>query len=453
MTQAQSAPDSARLQEIAGDLIQRAIKAGADAAEASVGESRQTELSVRDGNLEDIERSESLDAGVRVFVGQRQAGVAFSDLSDQGRQFTIERAVAMAKAAPEDPYAALADPVRLCQDPPVLNLFEAVEWTPEELEAKAIAVEKAARAIEGVTMTDTAFASYGQGAAAYATTTGFNAGWRKSYFGYGASVIAGKDGAMERDYAATAARRTADLKSIDEIGTEAGERTARRVGPQKIASGTMPVIFDRRVSTAFLSALSGAISGPAVARGVSFLRDRMGEKVFADGITILDDPHRDWGHASCPFDGEGTVNQAREIISDGRLTSWFLNSSAARQLDLEPTGHARRNMGGPPGAGPTNLHLAAGTASRDDLISGTGEGLLVTEMFGPSLNANTGDWSVGVSGYRITGGKIDHPVSEVTVAGNLIDIFAKLVPASDLEFRGAVNAPSVCVDAISVGGL
>jgi PmbA protein len=453
MTQAQSAPDAARLQEIAADLTDRARKAGADHAEASVAESRHTELSVRDGKLEDIERSEGLDAGVRVFVGQRQAGVAFSDLSEQGRQFTIERAVAMAKAAPEDPYAALADPDRLCTDPPAMSLFEPVEWTPDELEARAIAVEKAARAIEGVTMTDTAFASYGQGAAAYATTTGFNSGWRKSQFGYGASVIAGQNGVMERDYAATSARRIADLKSTEEIGTEAGERTARRVGPKKLKSGVMPVVFDRRVATAFLSAFCGAVSGPAVARGVSFLRDKMGEQIFTGGINIVDDPHRDWGHASCPFDGEGTVNRRANIIDDGRLTTWFLNSSAARQLQLEPTGHARRNMGGPPGAGPTNLHLEAGSQSRDDLISGAGEGLLVTEMFGPSLNANTGDWSVGVSGYRIAGGEIDHPVSEITVAGNLIDIFARLVPASDLEFRGAVNAPSLCVDTISVGGL
>ena len=192
---------------------------------------------------------------------------------------------------------------------------------------------------------------------------------------------------------------------------------------------------------------------PEVPRGTSFLRDKMGEKVFGDGIVIVDDPHRDWGHASCPFDGEGTVNARSNIIEDGRLTTWFLNSSAARQLALEPTGHARRNMGGPPGAGPTNLHLEPGQASRDELIAQAGDGLLVTEMFGPSLNANTGDWSVGVSGYRIAGGQIDHPVSEVTVAGNLIEIFARLVPGSDLEFRGAVNAPSVCVDAISVGGL
>ena len=454
MTKAHTAPDPTRLQDIAADLIKRARAAGADHAEASVGESRHTELSVRDGKLEDIERSEALDAGVRVFVGQRQAGVAFSDLSESGRQFTVERAIAMAKAAPEDPFAMLADPERLCTRPPAINLFEDVEWAPDMLETIAIEVERAARAIDGVTMTDAAFASQGQGAAAYATTTGFNAGWRKSQFGYGASVIAGSaDGAMERDYAATSARRIADLKPREEIGREAGERAAQRVGPRKLKSGTLPVVFDRRVATAFLSAFCGAINGPSVARGVSFLRDKMGEQVFADGIVLVDEPHRDWGHASCPFDGEGTVNARSRIVDDGRLTSWFLNSSAARQLNLTPTGHARRNMGGPPGAGPTNLHMQAGPQDRDALIGAIGEGLLVMEMFGPSLNANTGDWSVGVSGYRIANGAIDHPVSEVTVAGNLIDLFKRIVPASDLEFRGAVNAPSLYIDAISVGGL
>jgi len=453
MTSHSNAPDTARLQTIAADLIERALKAGADSAEASVGESRSTELSVRDGQLEDIERSETLDAGVRVFVGKRQAGVAFSDLSDAGCQSTIERAVAMARVAPEDPYSALAEADRLCNTPPDIAQFDEAVWGPAELEARAIEVEKAARAIDGVSMTDASFASFGQGAAAYATSTGFNRGWRKSIFSYGASVIAERDGAMERDYAATSARRPADLRTTDDIGTEAGERTARRVGPRKIESGSLPVVFDRRVAPTFLSALCGAISGPAVARGVSFLRDKLGEKVFADGIIIRDEPHRDWGHASAPFDGEGTVNAASDIIADGRLTTWFLNSAAARQLDMAPTGHARRNMGGPPGAGPTNLHLNAGATSRDDMIGAIQNGLLVMEMFGPSLNSNTGDWSVGVSGYRVEAGVITYPVSEITVAGNLIDIFGRLVPASDLEFRGAMNAPSVLVDAMSVGGL
>lgn len=453
MTDTMTSPDKQRLQNIAADLIERAIKAGADAAEASVSESRNTELSVRDGKLEDIEGSESLDAGVRVFIGKQQAGVAFSDLSADGRPQSIERAVAMARVAPEDPYSALAEAERLCDNPPEIQLFDATVWSPQELEARAIEVEEAARAIDGVSMTDSAFASFGQGAAAYATSTGFNQGWRKSVFSYGASVIAEKDGAMERDYSATSARRPADLRPTGEIGTEAGERTARRVGPRKIDSGTLPVVLDRRVASTFLSALCGAISGPAVARGVSFLREKMGEAVFADGITIHDEPHRDWGHGSAPFDGEGTVNRASRIIDDGRLTTWFLNSAAARQLKLAPTGHARRSMGGPPGAGPTNLHLEAGAMSRDDLIGGMSDGIVVMEMFGPSLNSNTGDWSVGVSGYRIENGVMTYPVSEITVAGNLIEIFARLVPASDLEFRGSINSPSVLVDAMSVGGL
>ena len=195
------------------------------------------------------------------------------------------------------------------------------------------------------------------------------------------------------------------------------------------------------------------MSGPAVARGVSFLRDKLGERIFAPGITVIDDPHRAWGHASAPFDGEGTTNKRSAIIEDGRLTTWFLNSAAARQLDMTPTGHARRSMGGSPGAGPTNFHMEAGETSRADLVGGIKDGVLIMEMFGPSLNSNTGDWSVGVSGYRIANGVIDHPVSEITVAGNLIDIYARLIPGSDLEFRGSVNTPSVFVDAMSIGGL
>tara|TARA_R110002124_G_scaffold60309_6_gene165436 strand:+ start:1971 stop:3332 length:1362 start_codon:yes stop_codon:yes gene_type:complete len=453
MTQTNSAPDPQKLQDIAADLIARARRAGADSAEASVSESRTTELSVRDGALEDIERSESLDAGVRVFVGTRQAGVAFSDLSEHGRSLTIERAVAMARLSPEDPFSALAEAERLCTHPAEIAMFDPAHWSPEDLEARSIEVEQAARAIDGVSKTDAAFASFGQGAAAYATTTGFNQGWRKSMFSYGASVIAERNGAMERDYAATAARRPGDLRTTLDIGTEAGERTARRVGPQKIDSGVQPVVFDRRVATTFLSALCGAISGPAVARGISFLRDKLGQPVFAPGINIVDDPHRDWGHSSCAFDGEGTVNHRSNLIEDGRLTSWLLNSAASRQLKLAPTGHARRSMGGAPGAGPTNLHLEAGSESREAMIGAIESGVLVMEMFGPSLNSNTGDWSVGVSGYRITKGQIDHPVSEITVAGNLMDIFARLIPASDLEFRGSVNSPSLLVDKLSVGGL
>tara|TARA_R110002072_G_scaffold36252_1_gene106751 strand:- start:2123 stop:3484 length:1362 start_codon:yes stop_codon:yes gene_type:complete len=447
-----NAPDPQALESLAADLMARALKSGADAAEAAIVESRSLELSVRDGELEDIERSESRDAGIRVFCGKRQAGVTFSDLSEDGCSAAIERAVAMAKAAPEDPYAGLADPDQMAKNPPVLELYEANDWTPDALEKMAGAIETSARAVPGVSMTESAFASTGEGAVGACSSNGFSGAWRKSSCGYGISVIAARDGAMERDYAATSARRVQDLRGLGEIGVEAGERTVARLGPKRLKSGNLPVVFDRRVSTAFLSALCGAISGPAVARGVSFLRDKMNKPVFAKGINIIDDPHRPWGFGSHPFDGEGIETKRRNIIEDGRLTTWFLNCASARQLGLEPNGFAGRNLGGPPGAGPSNLHLEAGTQSRADMIGAIDEGLLVTEMFGPSLNPNTGNWSVGVSGFRIARGKIDHPVSEITVAGDLNAIFARLIPADDLLFRSSINAPSVLVDNLAVGG-
>jgi PmbA protein len=452
MTQTADAPNPALLQDIAESLVARALKAGADSAEATVSESRAFELAVRDGKLEDVERSESLDAGVRVFVGKQPAGVAFSDLSEDGARQAVERAVAMARHAPEDPYAGLAEADQLCREFPDIPLYDGTVWDTQALEDLAGEVEKAARDVPGVSMTDNAFASGGSGAAAHATSAGFAQSWRRSSFSLGTSVIAEKDGAMERDYAMSRARRPGDLRDVTEVGREAGERAARRVGPVKLDSGARPVVFDRRVASTFLGALAGAVSGPAVARGVSFLREKMGEKIFADGVNILDEPHRPWGLGSTPFDAEGLANKTWSVIEDGRLTGWFLNLAASRQLGLAPAGHGRRNLGGPPGAGPTNFYMQPGAQSRDALIGGIEDGLLVTEMFGPSLNSNTGDWSVGVSGYRIVKGAIDHPVSEITVAGNLIDIFGRLIPADDLRFDGATNAPSVLVDQLAVGG-
>ena len=447
-----SAIDPEALVGMADDLVRRAMKAGADAAEAGLVEGRALEASIRNGALEDLERSESRDAGLRVFVGKRQAGVAFSDLSEAGRTLAVERALAMARVAPEDRYCGLVEPGELARSIPDIPLYEDRDWDPDVLERLGLAMEEAALKVEHVETIASAGASFGAGAVALVTSNGFSAGRRSSSCSLGIAPLAKRDGQMERDFKGHSSRRFEDLKSPEEIGRIAGERAAARLGSTKMASGKMPVVFDERIATTFVSSFLGAISGPAIARGTSFLRGKMGERVFAEGIDIIEDPLKPWGHGSRAFDGEGVPVRARALVEDGVVTTWLLNASSARQLGLPLTGHASQGLGSPPGIRTSNVHLAPGERTRQELIADAGNGLLVTEMFGPSLNENTGDWSVGVAGFAIENGKIAHPVSEMTVAGNLLDMFARLEPGSDLEFEHATNAPSVLVDALSVGG-
>ena len=446
------APETAALLELSRDLVARAQRAGADQAEAGVSESRSVEASVREGALETVERSESRDAGLRVIIGKKQAGVAFSDLSEAGIALAVERAVAMAKAAPDDPYCGLVDADKLASAAADIQTYAPVQADEAALEHSALALEAAARAVPGVHDVASAGASAGVSASGFATSTGFERARQGSRCSLGAAAIAKGDAGMERDYDSHMARRLDFLKTPDEIGRSAGERAVSRLGADKVDTGKMPVVFDKRVSTTFLSSLLGAMSGPAVARGTSFLMGKVGEAVFAPGVDIIEDPLRDWSFGARAVDGEGIACQPRALIEDGVLTTWLLNAASARQLGLDLTGHAARRLGGPPGVSAANVHLQPGELDRDGLMAEAGEGLLVTEMFGPSLNANTGDWSVGVAGYRITGGALGGPVSEVTVAGNLKDVFARLIPGADLEFEGSINAPSVLVDAMSIGG-
>ncbi|MEQ8434685.1 MAG: TldD/PmbA family protein [Oceanicaulis sp.] len=451
-SQSLGAPDTAALLDLARTLVERAKKAGADQCEAAISESRSVEAGVREGALETVERSESRDAGLRVIIGKRQAGVAFSDLSESGLAMAVERAVAMAKAAPEDPYCGLVEPGRLAASLPEIQLYEAAQIGEAELEEAALAMEAAAMAVPGVAMVASSGASIGAGGSAFVTSNGFERARRGSRCGLGVAAIA-KDGAgMERDYDSHSARRLSSLKTPETLGRSAGERAVSRLGGEKLSSGKMAVVFDKRVSTTFLSSLLSAISGPAIARGTSFLRDDLNKKVFAEGIDIIEDPLRDWSFGARGADGEGVACTPRALVEDGVLTTFMMNAASARQLNMELTGHAARRLGGPPGVSAANVHLQPGQASYDDLLAEAGEGLLVTEMFGPSLNANTGDWSVGVAGFKIAGGKRAGPVSEVTVAGNLKEMFARLAPGDDLEFDHAVNSPSVLVEGLSVGG-
>jgi len=435
------------------DVVAAALKAGADAAEAVSAERRALSIGVRNGELEEVEREESRDLGLRVFVGRRQASVSGSDISAEARAKLIERAVAMAKLAPEDPYAGLADPDRLARGPlPDLDLYDANEPSAEALEARARTAEAAARAVPRVANSDGGSASWSASQWLMFTSGGFSGVHRASGFSLGASAIAADENGMENGYDGRSTRWEADLPSPEAIGAEAGRRAAGRLGARKIASTTAPVIFENRLAASLMGPLVGAVSGPAIARGASFLKDKLGQQIFAKGVNIIDEPHRRRGLGSSPFDDEGVANQRTALIEDGVLTTWLLNSAAARQLKLATTGHASRGLAGPPGVSPSNLTFEPGDRDRAQLMADAKTGLLVTSMFGPSLNGNTGDWSVGCSGFWFENGEIAYPVTEITVAGNLIDVYGRVVPGSDLEIRGASNAPSLLVDNLAIAG-
>jgi len=436
------------------DLVSRALKAGADAAEAVVSERQSLSVGVRLGRLEEVEREESRDLGLRVFIGRRQASVSASDLSPETARRLVERAVAMARLAPEDPYTGLAPQEMLANGArPDLDLYDPAEPSAETLEQRALAAEDAARAVAGVTNSEGGSASWSRGRWRLVTSAGFEGLHEGSASSLSASVIAGEGSGMERGGEGRTTRWAADLPSPESVGRAAGERAVSRVGARKIGSRTATVVVENRIAASLLSAFVGAASGPAVARGVSFLKDRLGERVFSEAITLVDDPFRPRGLASTPFDDEGVRVQALRLVDRGVMTTWLLNASAARQLGLASTGHASRGLAGPAGVSAHNLHVEPGEADMAGLMRQAGEGLLVTAMFGPSLNANTGDWSAGVSGFWFEGGEIAYPVTEITVAGNLPEIYGRLVPGSDLEFRGSINAPSLMAEGVAIAGL
>ncbi len=430
-----------------------ARSAGADAADALYFGDAATSVSVRLGQLEEVGRSEGEEVGIRVFVGQRSASVSSSDLSVGALREAAERAVAMARLAPEDPFAGLAPAELLASGPFAdLDIDDPAEPGAADLKARALAAEDAARAIPGVTNSEGGGASAGVVVMALATSTGFRGGKRSTSHGTSASVVAGSGGDMQRDYAWHSARHLADLESAAEIGARAGRRAVQRLHPIKLASGAMPVLFDPRVSSSLLGHLAGAITGSAIARGTSFLKDRMGQRILPAGIHIIDDPLRPRGLRSRAFDGEGLAARRTAIIEDGVLTTWLLDSASARQLGLAPTGHAARGASGPPGAGTSNLHLEGGTLTPAELMADIRQGVLVTELIGMGVNGLTGDYSRGASGFLIENGEITRPVAEITIAGNLIDMFARLVAANDLAFRHASNAPTLRIDGMMVAG-
>jgi PmbA protein len=441
--------DAALLEE----MVATALAAGADAAEAVSAERQALSVSVRLGALEEVEREEARDLGVRVFIGQRQASVSGSNLAPDARKRLVERAVAMARLAPEDRFAGLAPKDRLARGPfPELELFDSAEPSAEALEEIGRTAEDVMRQVEGVTNSEGGAGTWSASRYRMVTSTGFSGGYDVSSFSLYASAIAGDGETMERAGEGRSTRWRGDLPSPQEIGREAGQRAVERLGARKIPSTVAPVIFERKIAASLLGPLINAIAGPAIARGVSFLKDRLGQPVFSPAMTITDEPHRVRGLGSAPYDDEGVANRERAIVDKGVLTTWLLNTASARQLGLETTGHAARGLAGPPGVGVSNLTVQPGARDLAGLMADAGKGLLITAMFGPSLNANTGDWSAGVSGFWFENGEVAYPVNEITVAGNLVEIYGRITPGADLELRNASNAPSLLVDSLAIAG-
>lgn len=437
----------------AADLVARAIKAGADAADSVYAGRMSTQVQMRLGALEDVERSEGEQIGLRVFVGRRSASAASSDLSSAALAAVAERVVAMAREAPEDQFSGLAPHDRLMQTAvPELDLDDPSDVSPAALRERALAVEDAARAVAGITNSDGASAGHGRAVRALATSHGFVGGYQNSSHGASASVVAGSGDSMETDYYSNSARHLSDLEPPENVGREAGERTVARLDARKLKSGPMPIIFDRRVAASLLGHLAGAVTGSSIARKTSFLLEKLGVRLFDSSIQIVDDPHRLRGLGSRAFDGEGLATAKTALIADGVLTGWLIDSASGRQLGLAPTGHASRGVSGPPGVSVSNLYLENGSTTPAELMADIKAGLYVTSLIGDGVNGLTGDYSRGASGRLISNGTLGHAVSEVTIAGNLIDMFASLIPANDLMFRNAVNAPSVRIDGMMLAG-
>jgi len=433
------------------DLIAHARKAGADAADAVLVAGTSLSVERRLGQTEHVERSEGQDVGLRVFIGQHPAIVSATSIDPTGFAALAERAVAMAKVVPEDPWIGLAE-TAAPPAPDTLDLEDPVEASVQDLLSRAAIAEDAARAVKGVTNSEGASAGYGRTEVLLVTSAGFAGRRVGTSHSISATALAGSGTDMQRDYDYHGTMHLADLDDPAVIGRNAGERAVRRLNPIRPQTGKVPIVFDPRVAGGLVGHLTGAINGSGIARGTSFLKDKMGMRIFPAGVFIHDDPRRVRGARSKMFDGEGTPTQARALIEDGVLTTWLLDSRSARQLGLASTGHAARGTSGPPSPSATNVYMAAGAIGPDALIADIKFGLYITEMIGMGVNGITGDYSRGAAGFVIRDGALAEPAAEITVAGNLLEMFAHLTPANDLTFRRGTDAPTIRIEGMTLAG-
>ncbi len=439
--------------ERAQNLVDQAKKAGADAADAVYACDASTEVSVRLGNLEDVARSEGEEIGLRVFLGQKSATISSSSMNPAILTDLVSRALDMAREAPDDQYAGLAPEEMLMKGKlPDTDSDDGGDPDPAALKERALACEDAARAIPGITNSEGAGASAGRTVFGLATSHGFAGAKSASGYGLSTAVLAGDGDHKERDYDYRSARHESDLDAPEAIGKRAGERAVKRLNPEMVKSGAMPVVLDPRVGSSLVGHFIGAIAGSSIARRTSFLLEELGNQLFDSKLSIIDDPLRQRGISSRVFDGEGLPTAKSALIDKGVVTGWLMDSASARQLDLKPTGHASRGVSGAPGVSASNVHLEGGRGSVAELIADIDEGVYIHELAGQGVNMVTGDYSRGAAGFRIEGGEITGAISEFTVAGNLKDMFAEMRGADDLEFIYGTNVPTLRIDGMTVAG-
>jgi PmbA protein len=438
--------------DILNDLINLARKAGADSADALAVDATDLSVSMRLGVLEKLERAESADLGLRVFVGQRQAVVSSTDHSSKVLKELAARAVSMARLAPEDQFCGIAAPEEIAKTYPTLETADNAELSVDRLIAMAREAEDAARAVKGVTNSDGVGAGWGKSRVTTMASNGFSGSHSRTGYSLSASVLAGEGTGMECDYEFATRVFVADLPTPAWVGQRAGERAVRRLNSRKMPTARVPVFFDPRISGGLVGAMLGAISGAAVARGTSFLKDKLGQKIFQDSVTIVDDPHRARGLRSRAFDAEGILPHPRKLIDAGVLTTWLLDLRSARQLQMRSTGHASRSTCGAPSPSPSNVFMEAGKNTPADLMRDVAQGFYVTKTMGMGVNGVTGDYSQAAAGFWIENGQITFPVDEMTIAGNLNDMFHNMAAANDLEFLYGIDAPTLRVDGMTVAG-
>jgi PmbA protein len=441
------------LSDLTSALLEAARKAGAESADALAVQGTSLSIEIRKGALEQAERSEGVEIGLRVLMGRRQACASASDTTPATIQALAERAVAMAAEAPQDPNAGLADPDQLAQgwDLAALDLADpGDEPSAAQLEAQARAVEAAALQ-KGITQVEAA-AGYGRRALHLAASNGFSGGYGRTTTSLSAVAFTGQGTDMQRDYAGESRVYAADLPGADAIGHLAAERTLQRVGSVKPKTGTYPVVYDERVAASLIGHLLSAINGSSIARGSSWARDLLGKQVLPAGLSLIEDPHRPRISSSRPFDGEGLATRRREIVADGVLTGWVLDLATGRKLGMPSTANAMRGTSAPPSPSTSNIDLTQGSATRDDLLKQMGTGLLVTSMIGSTISATTGDYSRGASGFWVENGHLAYPVHECTIAGNLKDMLLRIIPANDARAHLSTRVPSLLVDGMTLAG-